>query len=139
MYALCQKASPVSINQVYSRSDILHTSYTALPYIYWMFSFIETTLFTRLASDYLSDEEYGKLQQELMKNPEAGAVIRGSGGVRKIRWAAAGRGKRGGYRVIYFIRRSNDIIWMLTMYPKNVIDSIPANVLKQIREEIEND
>ena len=104
-----------------------------------MFSFIETTLFTRLVSDYLSDEEYGKLQQELMNNPEAGAVIRASGGVRKIRWAAAGRGKRGGYRVIYFIRRSNDIIWMLTMYPKNVTDSIPGNVLKQIREEIEND
>jgi len=75
-----------------------------------MFSFIETTLFTRLVSDYLSDEEYGKLQQELMNNPEAGAVIRGSGGVRKIRRAAAGRGKRGGYRVIYFVRRSNDII-----------------------------
>ncbi len=104
-----------------------------------MFSFIETTLFTRLVSDYLSDEEYGKLQQELMNNPEAGAVIRGSGGVRKIRWAAAGRGKRGGYRVIYFVRRSNDIIWMLTMYPKNVTDSIPGNILKQIREEIEND
>ena len=104
-----------------------------------MFSFIETTLFTRLVSDYLSDEEYGKLQQELMNNPEAGAVIRGSGGVRKIRWAAAGRGKRGGYRVIYFVRKSNAIIWMLTMYPKNVTDSIPGNVLKQIREEIEND
>ena len=104
-----------------------------------MFSFIETTLFTRLVSDYLSDEEYGKLQQELMNNPEAGAVVRGSGGVRKIRWAAAGRGKRGGYRVIYFVRQSNAIIWMLTMYPKNVTDSIPGNVLKQIREEIEND
>ena len=104
-----------------------------------MFSFIETTLLTRLVSDYLSDEEYGKLQQKLMNNPEAGAVIRGSGGVRKIRWAAAGRGKRGGYRVIYFLRRSNDIIWMLTMYPKNVTDSRPGNVLKQIRAEIEND
>ena len=85
-----------------------------------MFGFIETTLINRLVSDYLSDEEYGKLQQELMNNPEAGAVIRGSGGVREIRWAAAGRGKRGGYRVIDFVRRSNDIIWMLTMYPKNV-------------------
>ena len=104
-----------------------------------MFSFFETTLFTRLVSDYLSAEEYGKLQQELMSNPEAGAVIRGSGGVRKIRWAAAGRRKRGGYRVIYFVRRSNDMIWMLTMYPKNVTDSLPGNVLKQIREEIEND
>ena len=55
-----------------------------------MFSFIETTLFTRLVSDYLSDEEYGKLQQELMNNPEAGAVILGSGGVRKIRCVSSG-------------------------------------------------
>ena len=82
-----------------------------------MFSFIETRLFTRLVSEYLSDEEYARLQLELISNPEAGAVIKDSGGVRKIRWAAAGRGKRGGYRVIYFVRRSNDVIWMLTMYP----------------------
>ena len=74
-----------------------------------------------------------------MRNPEAGAVIRGSGGVRKIRWAAAGRGKRGGYRVIYFVRRLNGEFWMLTIYPKNVRDSIPGHVLKQIREEIENE
>ena len=74
-----------------------------------------------------------------MRNPEAGAVIRGSGGVRKIRWAAAGRGKRGGYRVIYFVRRLNGEFWMLTVYPKNVRDSIPGHVLKQIREEIENE
>ncbi len=104
-----------------------------------MFSFIETRLFTRLVSEYLSDEEYSRLQHELMSNPEAGAVIKGSGGVRKIRWAVAGRGKRGGYRVIYFTRRTGDVIWMLTMYPKNITDSIPGHVLKQIREEIENE
>jgi len=104
-----------------------------------MFSFIETRLFTRLVQDYLSDEDYSRLQSQLIENPEAGAVIRGSGGVRKLRWAAAGRGKSGGYRVIYFVRRSNGIIWMLTMYPKNVADSIPGHVLKQIREEIEDD
>jgi len=104
-----------------------------------MFSFIETRLFTRLVQEYLSDEDYSRLQSQLIENPEAGAVIRGSGGVRKLRWAAAGRGKSGGYRVIYFVRRSNGIIWMLTMYPKNVADSIPGHVLKQIREEIEDD
>jgi hypothetical protein len=75
----------------------------------------------------------------LIGNPEAGAVVKGSGGVRKIRWAAEGRGKSGGYRVIYFVRRAQDQIWMLTMYPKNVTDSIPGHVLKQIREAIEND
>lgn len=63
-------------------------------------------------------------------------VIAGSGGVRKMRWAAPGRGKRGGYRVIYYVRRPKGVIWMLTMYPKNVADSIPAHVLKQIREEL---
>jgi len=104
-----------------------------------MFTFIETQLFSRLVRDYLSDEDYSKLQSELIKNPEAGSVIRGAGGVRKLRWAATGRGKRGGYRVIYFVRRLESIIWMLTIYPKNVTDSIPANMLKQIREEIEND
>ena len=102
-----------------------------------MFSFIETRLFSRLVRDYLSDEDYSKLQGELIKNPEAGSVIRGSGGVRKLRWAATGRGKRGGYRVIYFVRRPENIIWMLTIYPKSVTDSIPGHVLKQIREEIE--
>jgi hypothetical protein len=74
-----------------------------------------------------------------MSIPEAGVVIRGSGGVRKIRWAAAGRGKRGGYRVIYFVRQRNGEFWMLTIYPKNVRYSIPGHVLRQIREEIENE
>ena len=104
-----------------------------------MFTFIETRLFTRLVQEYLSDDEYGVLQRELMRNPEAGAVIRGSGGVRKLRWAAAGRGKRGGYRVIYFVRRPKGVIWLLTLYPKSVADAIPGHVLKQIREEIGDD
>ena len=89
--------------------------------------------------EFLSDDEYAALQRELMRDPEAGPVIRGTGGVRKLRWAAPGRGKRGGYRVIYFVRRANGVIWMLTMYPKNVADTIPAHVLKRIREEIEDE
>ena len=104
-----------------------------------MYSFIETRLFTRLIQEYLSDDEYARLQRELIGNPESGAVIRGSGGVRKLRWAAAGRGKREGYRVIYFVRRVKGVIWMLTIYPKSVADSIPGHVLRQIREEIGDD
>ena len=104
-----------------------------------MFSFVETRLFSRLVQEYLTDQEYGELQAELIKNPQAGVVIRGTGGVRKMRWAAQGRGKRGGYRVIYFVRRTGAIIWMLTIYPKNVTDSIPGHVLKQIREELESE
>ena len=60
--------------------------------------FIETKLFTQLIKEYLSDDEYGELQQYIMKNPEIGKVIRGSGGVRKVRWAREGMGKSGGVR-----------------------------------------
>ena len=102
-----------------------------------VFSFVETQLFSRLVQEYLTDQEYLQLQGVLIRNPEAGTVVRGSGGVRKLRWAAGGRGKRGGYRVIYFVRRTKGVIWMLTIYPKNVADSIPGYVLKQIREEID--
>ena len=107
-----------------------------MPYNTSVFTFIETRLFTRLVLEYLSDEHYSELQMALVANPELGPVIAGTGGVRKLRWAAPGRGKRGGYRVIYYVRRLKGVIWMLTMYPKNVADSIPAHVLKEIREEL---
>ena len=103
-----------------------------------MFSFIETRLFTRLVLEYLSDDDYGALQQALLQDPDAGPVIPGSGGVRKLRWAASGRGKRGGYRVIYYVKRTHGVIWLLTMYPKNVAGNIPAHVLRQIRKEVED-
>jgi hypothetical protein len=104
-----------------------------------VFSFIETKLFTRLVQQYLADEEYRELQGTLMANPEAGDVIRGSGGLRKVRWRAPGRGKRGGYRVINYTRITQGVIWMLTIYPKNVTDDLPAQILRQIRKEIEHD
>jgi hypothetical protein len=102
-----------------------------------MISFVETKLFTRLVQEYLSDDGYSKLQQALLANPEVGPVIPGSGDVRKLRWAVAGRGKRGGIRVIYFLRTRQGQIWMLTLYPKNVAENIPAHVLKQIKDEID--
>lgn len=100
-------------------------------------TFVETKLFTELVLDYLSDDEYAAMQQFLVVNPEAGDVIPASGGVRKLRWGVAGRGKRGGLRVIYFLRRRNNEVWMPTLYAKNVADNIPAKVLKKIKEEID--
>ncbi len=102
-----------------------------------MISFVETKLFTRLIGDLLGDDEYALLQQALIANPELGDVIPGSGGVRKMRWGAAGRGKRGGLRVIYYLRTRQGQIWMLTVYPKSVADSIPAHLLRQIKDEID--
>jgi len=101
-----------------------------------VFSFIETRLFTKLVLDYLSDDDYARLQEVLMRDPESGPVIPGTGGVRKLRWAAPGRGKRGGYRIIYYVRRVHGVIWMLT--PKNVPENIPAHVLRQIAKEVED-
>lgn len=75
-----------------------------------MFTFVETRLFTRLVSEYLSDDEYRELQVVLARDPEAGAVISESGGIRKLRWGLRGRGKRGGLRVIYYVRDRRGII-----------------------------
>jgi hypothetical protein len=104
-----------------------------------MHTFIETTLFTRLVQEYLTDQEYAQVQGTLIENPDIGSVIPGSGGIRKMRWRAPGRGKRGGYRLIYYHKPTAQTFWMLTMYPKNVRDNIPAQVLRQIRMEVENE
>ena len=102
-----------------------------------MLTFIETQLFSRLVREYLSDDEYADVQAQLVRNPEAGSVVRGSGGVRKLRIAAQDRGKSGGYRLIYYLGSPKGVVWMLTIYPKSERDSIPAHVLRQIKEEIE--
>ena len=101
-----------------------------------MLTFVESKLFTSLVHKYLPDDEYAALQQALTDNPEAGDMMRGSGGVRKMRWGTAGRGKRGGIRVIYYLRPRQGEIWMLTLYAKNEAESIPGHILKKIKEEI---
>lgn len=102
-----------------------------------MLTFVETKLFTQRVPRYLSDDEYAALQAAIVANPEAGDVIRGSGGVRKLRWGLAGRGKRGGVRVIYYLRLRQGHVWMLTLYAKNEADTIPASVLEKIKEELD--
>ena len=75
----------------------------------------------------------------IAQNPEAGSVVPGSGGVRKVRWAQKGIGKSGGARIIYFNRLENGEIWLLTLYTKSDRSTIPAHELKMIKEAIERD
>ena len=100
--------------------------------------FIETSVFTKLITKYLSDDEYLGLQSFLLKYPDAGKLIRGTGSVRKLRWAISGKGKRGGLRVIYYRKVTQNEIWMLTVYGKSERESISAHILKKIAEEIKN-
>ncbi len=102
--------------------------------------FIETPIFTEDVTDLLSDEEYRGLQLALLLRPEQGSVVPGNGGLRKIRWKAKGKGKRGGVRVIYYWITSEDAIFMLLLYEKsNQEDLTPtqAKVLARlVREEL---
>jgi mRNA-degrading endonuclease RelE of RelBE toxin-antitoxin system len=84
----------------------------------------ESSLFTRQADAALDPEELRALQLHLVGRPEAGAVIPGSGGLRKLRWAAAGRGKRGGVRVIYYWYVEASRIYLLLLYVKNERDDL---------------
>ena len=91
-------------------------------------------------TNYLTDDEYRLLQTALMANPASGDLIRESGGIRKIRWAATGRGKRGGLRVIYYLVSRRSHILLLTMYRKSEIsDLTPAEVsaLRALVESLE--
>jgi hypothetical protein len=107
---------------------------TPLAYLRSVFTFIESSIFTRILPVYLDDDEYSELQQFLIENPEVGEVISGSGGVRKVRWARPGMGKRGGLRIIYYVQYKPDEIWMLTLYAKAKHGNVPAHILKQLLE-----
>jgi len=103
-----------------------------------VYTVIETPTFSHLATDYWTEEERGAFASYIAANPEAGDVVPGSGGVRKVRWGYAGRGKRGGVRVVYFNRLAQGEIWLLLIYGKSARENIPSHVLRQIKEEIEN-
>ena len=101
--------------------------------------FIEASLFTRLIYSYLTLDEYFALQNYLLISPEVGDVVPGSGGVRKLRWVTKGTGKRGGVRIIYYFKKRESEIWLLTIYKKSETQNIPVHILKKIAEEIQND
>ena len=104
-----------------------------------MFTIIETPVFSRKAEGLLIEEEREEFAVFISQNPTAGSVVRGSGGVRKVRWARAGGGKSGGVRVIYYNQLVQEEIWLLTLYAKHERETIPAHELRRIKEAIERD
>ena len=103
-----------------------------------MYTVIETEVFVRAAAQVWTDVERIEFINWLAANPDAGDVIPGSGGCRKVRWTRPGMGKRGGARVIYFNRLECGEIWLLMVYVKAKFDNLPAPFLKQLREAIEH-
>ncbi len=94
--------------------------------------FVESTIFEKYRDEYLSDEEYRLFQAELMLNPKLGDVIQGTGGLRKIRVASKGKGKRGGSRIIYYFLDEKRRFYLLTIYGKNEMSDLNANQRKQL-------
>jgi hypothetical protein len=99
---------------------------------------VETLIFTRQVLELLTDDEYHKLQVVVANRPSAGALIKGGGGLRKIRWATKGRGKRGGVRVIYYWAVKQERLLMLFMYPKSERDYLSPDQLRILRKIVED-
>ncbi len=98
--------------------------------------FIESSVYAELIDDLLSAEEHRQLQLHLLEQPDRGDIIKGSGGMRKLRWAGSGRGKRGGIRVIYYLWRG-DTAFLLFAYPKNQQEDLTPSQAKVLKNLIE--
>ncbi len=95
---------------------------------------IETTLFTKQVQKMFSAEEYRQFQIDLATRPDLGALIPGSGGLRKVRWGYRGKGKRGGVRVIYYWAVRQERLLLLLVYPKNVQANLSPAQLKSLKQ-----
>lgn len=100
---------------------------------------METPTFTRQLDALLDDETYRRFQLELVAWPDRGAVIPGSGGLRKIRWRGTGRGKRGGLRVIYYWQADLELILLLFAYGKGDRDDLTAEQVRVLRRLVEEE
>ena len=102
-----------------------------------MLTVVESPIFQRLWPRYWEEDERAEFAAFIASNPEAGAVIRGSGGVRKVRWSREGAGKSSGVRVVYLTRNERGEIYLLTLYAKSEKSTISAATLKEIRRALE--
>jgi hypothetical protein len=94
-------------------------------------------MFTRRIKELMSDDDYKDLQEALVNLPDTGAIIQGTGGLRKIRWKLEGRGKSGGIRAIYYWVTADDHIYMLLAYPKNERDDLTPEQKKALKMIVE--
>ena len=101
--------------------------------------FIETKIFTKQILSLLDDDEYKKLQTHLLSAPDSGKFIKGSGGLRKIRWKLTSKGKQGGVRVIYYWFTAMDKIIMLLAYPKSERDDLTIKQQQLLRNIVEEE
>ena len=103
--------------------------------------FVEAPAFTRQLPKYLDDDEYHLLQMHLARNPDAGSVIPGSGGFRKVRWADTrrGKGRRGGLRVIYYYFVQDRQIFLMTLYGKDEATDLTAKQKKVLKSAVESE
>lgn len=103
--------------------------------------FIEAPRFTQLLPEYLTDDEYAELQLYLARDPEAGDVIPGTGGFRKVRWAdrRRGQGRRGGLRVIYYLFLQESQIWLLALYGKDEAADLTASEKRLLKAAVDQE
>ena len=97
----------------------------------------ETPVFIKYAAEVWSSMEREAFVSWIAANPEAGKLIRGSGGCRKVRWSSEGQGKQGGARVIYFLAEA-DTVWLLVVYKKAKFDNLPTSFLAELRQGVED-
>ena len=97
----------------------------------------ETPVFQRYAAELWTDAEREQFINFIAANPEAGDLVRGSGGCRKVRWSTAGKGKSGGARVIYF-NADDATTWLLIVYKKAKFDNLPTSFLVELKQGVED-
>ena len=99
-----------------------------------MLTVVETAEFMAQTRQFWDDGEREAFIDWIAFNPDAGDVIPGLGGLRKVRWAAGGKGKRGGARVIYLARTARGDLVLVTAYTKGRIENIPIDILRKLME-----
>jgi hypothetical protein len=123
--------------EAFGSTTILRNS-TSKTYTPALLTVIESPLFSKLWPDYWTEQERGEFIAYLAASPDAGAVVPGSGGCRKIRWSTEGKGKSGAVRVIYTAQLASGALVVLLIYGKGATENIPAHILRKIAKEFDH-